>query len=133
HLRLVRQYARDLDPLFHAAGELGRILPLLAAQPHQLQVAQRALAPLGLAHVPHAQPELDVLDRGEPAVERVVALEDHTAVAAGAGDRAPLHQDLAAGGGLEAREHLEHGRLAAAARAEQAEELADLNVETEVL
>ena len=84
-------------------------------------------------HVAHAQSELDVLDGGEPAVERVVALEDHRAVAAGAGDGTAFHQDPARRGRLEAREHLEDRRLAAAARAEQAEELADLDVEAEVL
>ena len=41
HLRLVGQHARDLDALLHAAGQLGRILVLLAAQPDELEIAPR--------------------------------------------------------------------------------------------
>src|SRR5207245_10290382 len=60
-------------------------------------------------------------------------LEDDAAVAAGAGDRTAVHQDPARRRRLEAREHLEDRRLAAAAGTEQAEELADLDVDAEVL
>src|SRR5262249_27253072 len=77
--------------------------------------------------------ELHVLDGGKPAVERVVALKDDAAVAAGAGDFATLHHDLARRRRLETGEHLEHRCFAAAAGAEQAEKLTDVDVEAEVL
>ena len=112
---LAHEGARDLDPLLHASGELGGILLLLAAETDQLQVAPGALAALGPVHVAHAQSELDVLDGGEPAVERVVALEDHRAVAAGAGDGTAFHQDPARRGRLEAREQRPAGTRSYAA------------------
>src|SRR2546422_9467541 len=90
---------------------LFRSLPLLALETDELQVVHRALAPLRLAHVPHAQSEFDVLDGGEPAVERVIALKDHTPVATGARHRTTVHKDLSRRRRLEARKHLEHGRL----------------------
>src|SRR4030095_9713177 len=118
HLRLVRQHPRDLDALLHAARQLGRVFLPLPSKPDQLQVAHGTLAPLGLVHVAHAQTELDVLDGGGPAVERVVALKDDAAVAAGSGDLTAVHQDPAGRRSLEAREHFEDSRLAAAAWAE---------------
>ena len=49
HLRLVGQHAGDLDALLHAAGELGRMLVLLAVEADQLEVAPRLQLALGAA------------------------------------------------------------------------------------
>src|SRR2546430_4931730 len=54
-------------------------------------------------------------------------------ISAGAGHRAAFHEDLARGGVLEPGEHLEDRGLAAAAGAEEAEELAGFDLDGEVL
>ena len=41
HLRLVGEHARDLDALLHAAGQLGRMLVVLALQPDEIEIAVR--------------------------------------------------------------------------------------------
>ena len=52
HLRLVGQHAGDLDALLHAAGQLGRMLVVLAAQADQLEIVPRLLLALGAAATP---------------------------------------------------------------------------------
>src|SRR5262245_8996127 len=133
HLRLVREHARDLDALLHATRQLGRILSLLTVEADQLEITRRALAPLRLGHVTHPEPELDVLDSREPPVEGVVALEHDAAITVGTRHGLAIHQDVPRRRRLEAGQQLEHGRLAAAARTQQAEELPDLDVDAEVL
>jgi hypothetical protein len=108
------------------------MLLLLALEPDQLQVRTRLRPALRPAEPPHPKAELDVLERGQPLVERVVALEDDAAVAAGAPDGAALELDDTARGRLEAGDEVEHGCLAAAARAHQAEELTPHELEVEI-
>jgi hypothetical protein len=39
HLRLIGKHARNLDALFHAAGQLGGMFVILALQPDEIEVA----------------------------------------------------------------------------------------------
>ena len=132
HLRLVGEHARDLDALLHAAGQLGRMLVILAPQPDEVEIAVRPLEPLGARQPAHAQSELDVAERRQPRIERVVALEHHAAVRAGALDGLAGDLDFTGRSRLEPGQHVEHRGLAAAARAQQAEELAGLDVQVEI-
>src|SRR5207248_10666584 len=122
----------DLDAMLHAAGEVGRMLVVLSLEADQLEVIPRLAVPLAARDAAHPQAELDVAQRAQPAVERVVALEHHAAVGVGPDDRLAGDADVAGAHRLEARDHVQHGGLAAAAGAEQAEELARLDVEREV-
>ena len=65
---------------------------------------------------------------GQPREDRVL-LEDHAAVVVRAGDRLAVDVDAARVGGEEAGRHVEQRRLAAAAGAEHAHELAGAHVE----
>src|SRR5690349_1865635 len=108
------------------------MLVVLAFEPDQIEIVPGLLLALGPRHATHAQTELDIAQRRQPAVERIVALEDDAAVGGRAGDRMAVDADRAVAHRLEARHHVEHRGLAAAAGAEQAEELAGLDVEREV-
>ena len=76
--------------------------------------------------------ERDVSQHSEPRHQRV-ALEDHRAIEAGTADLAPAHEHVAVGRGLEAGEDVEYGGLAAAGMPDQADELALLHPEVDVL
>src|SRR5207247_1523748 len=65
----------------------------------------------------------DVLPHGHPRKEGEV-LEHHAAVAARAGDGRVVDAHVAGGGLFETRDDPQQGRLAAAGRADQADELA---------
>src|SRR5262249_54151270 len=73
-----------------------------------------------------------VLDRGEPRIERVVALEDDDAIDAGSADRSLVHRDRALRRALEAREQVERRSLAAPRRPEHQVEFALADREIEV-
>src|SRR5215471_7063477 len=98
----------------------------LSGQPDEIEIALRLLEPVRARQSAHAQAELDIAEGGEPRIERIVALEHHSAVRAGALDRAAGDFDASRRCPLEAGNHVEHRRLAAAARAEQAEELSGI-------
>jgi hypothetical protein len=80
--------------------------------------------PLGGENPAQLEPIFDVLLHGEPA-ERGVLLEHHAAVAPDAFDALAVDEDLAARGRQQARHRFEDGRLAAAAGAEEDDDLAD--------
>ena len=90
---LADQRAGDLDALLHAARELRGELVALLAQPDEVELLQRLAAPFGRRHAGELQAELDVLLRRQPAIERIVALEDHDPVDAGRGDRAAADRE----------------------------------------
>jgi hypothetical protein len=71
----------------------------------------------------------DVLAHRQPGQQRIV-LEHHHLVRAGAAHRLAIHQHRAARGQIEAGDHVEQGRLAAAGMANQGDEfsLADLQI-----
>ena len=94
-----------------------------------------ALLDLGLRRLPHLEAVAEVLRDGEVRVERVV-LEDHRDVAVPR--REPRHlaladPDLALGHLLEAGDHAQQRRLAAAGRADEDHELAARDREADVV
>ena len=94
-----------------------------------------ALVDLLLRQLPHPQPERDVLVHREVRVERV-ALEHHRDVAVARRhvvDDPVADPDRAAGDVLQAGDHPQRGRLAAARRADEDHELAVADVEVEIL
>jgi hypothetical protein len=123
-LRLHRERARDIDALAHAAGELVRIVLGKAAQPDELDQRARPLPALGLGE-PTLQVEAvgHVLDDRAPRKQAVV-LEHHGAVRAGPFDRTAVEQDCAGRDRKETVDRVEEGRLAAARRPHDGDELA---------
>jgi hypothetical protein len=106
-----------------------------ALERHELQQLRAALAALGRAHAAHLQRELDVLGHRHVAEQRVVL--EHEADAALArrhvGDVAAAEQDAAVLDVGQAGEGAQQRALAAAAGAEQHEELARGDVERDVV
>jgi hypothetical protein len=96
---------------------------------HQPELRERDLLALAFADALHLQPEGDVAERGAPREQLREVLEHHAAVHALAGDRLAADPDGAAGRRQEARDDVEQGRLAAAARAYQAQEFGLLHME----
>src|SRR6185369_15298179 len=82
-LRTHDERARDGDALPHAAGELMRILVLVAArrEPDLLDRLTRAIVSLGRRHAVALEAEGDVVEDGA-VIERGVVLEDHAAILA---------------------------------------------------
>ncbi len=122
----VDQRARQGDPLALAAGELGRAGLGALGEPDELERLADPPRDLVLGDLAALQPEGDVALDVEVAEERV-ALEDHVDVALVGRhllDGLALEQDASLGRDLEAGEHPQRRRLAAARRAEQREELA---------
>src|SRR5467141_2927418 len=124
HLGIDRQHARERHALLHSARQLGGIVVAEVAEIHHLQVAvdrrvdPRARPALGL------EAPGDVAGHGAPGEKREL-LEHHAAVRAGAADLLAVHPDAAAALGLdEAAEDVQEGALAAAARADDGDELA---------
>ena len=133
HLRLVGEHARDLDALLHAAGQLGRDAcgPGPSARP-----ARDSAAPVARARRA-ARRACAGRTRRCPAPTASGSSESSPwkttpRSAAGPAIGLPAIADVARARRLEARHHVEHGGLAAAAGAQQAEELAGLDVEREV-
>jgi hypothetical protein len=106
------------------------------ARPDQVDAAAHALGARFLRHAlaggPVREPEADVALDGLPREQRVV-LEHHAALGRRAGDRPPVDRDAPGRRRLEAGEQVQHGRLAAARRADDREELALPHVERQVL
>src|SRR5262245_8555402 len=129
-LGLHDQRARQLQPLRHAAGQLeGKFLRMLREAHHfQIGVQLRKIA-VGLAGQP--RPEQDVFLDVEPGKQGSGGvLEDHRPVRAGAfngcvpGAVRTNNVELADGRLVEAGDEIEDRALAAAARPEQAIEIA---------
>ncbi|ORE91266.1 phenol hydroxylase [Aurantimonas sp. 22II-16-19i] len=135
HLRVAHQRPADGDALALAAGELGR---LARQQRLDLQdpggLAHGRLA-LGLRDLAHLEAEADVPRDGKVRVERV-GLEDHRDVAVlrmHLAHRAAVDADVAAARLDQPGDDVEEGRLAAARRPEQDEELAARKVDVDAL
>src|SRR6267142_6210387 len=132
--RLVHQHERRLDhdsagdryALLLAAGELARQLLLVTGELHHPQRLVDAALDLGARHAAHAQAEADVAPHAHVREERVVL--EHHAEAALLGrqrvDAQLVEPDRAGGEREEPRDAVERGRLAAARRPEQRDELA---------
>ena len=133
------------DPLRLAAGDLGRLALLEAGQLDQLEHVGDARLDLVALDLLAPQPEGDVVLDRQVREQRVV-LEDRVDVPLVR--RQPGHVleralagrwiggpqlDQARGGLLEPADHPEGGRLAAAGRPEEGEELAVLDLEVDVV
>jgi hypothetical protein len=132
--RLHHDRAGDGDALALAAGELGRVAPEVGVELEHLGGALDLAADLLGRDLAHAQAEADVVGDGHVREDRV-ALEHHgDAALAGrqVGDVVVADHDAAGVWVLEAGQHPQQGRLAAAGRAEQDHELAVLDRQTDV-
>ena len=120
--------------LLLAARELARLALGFAGETHALELLGHSARRLLLRHALAAQAEGDVLLHAQVREERV-ALEDGVGGALEGGqpgDVGAVEQDAAGARLLEARDHPQRGGLAAAARAEQREELAALDIECQL-
>ena len=127
HGRIVGQRPGNGDPLLHAPGEMVRKGVGEFLQLHQPELLQRDLLALLPGHALHLQPEGDVAQRGAPGEQLGEILEHDPPVEPLARNHLPVDADLAAGGRKEAGDDVEQGGLAAAAGADQAQELGRLD------
>src|SRR5438045_3125294 len=135
HLRLVHERARKRHPLLLAAGELPRLPPLHSFEPHEAQDRADAAAEHLTPNSPPTHAERDVLEHGQMRKQRV-GLEDGVDVALVRRQAAHLalaEIDLAFGRLLEAADHPQRRRLAAAGGSEKREEAARLDLEAEIV
>ena len=109
-----------------------RKAPLEPGQPHERQESLGDVARLLLAKPFFMQPVFDVLLDVQPRKQGVV-LKDDAAIRTGALDRDAVEQRLPGVGLFESGKNVEQGGLSAAARTEQRQELARLDVEREAV
>ncbi|MPM45216.1 hypothetical protein SDC9_91902 [bioreactor metagenome] len=129
--RFVGEHPGDLDPLAHPAGQLARVLVLGVPQADHRQVVVGDPGPGIGARAVHPRAVAHVLGGGHPVEQHLGALEDHPGVAVVAGDVLVGAVDRALGEGDEAGQGGQQGRLAAAAGAEQADELPRLDLQVD--
>ena len=135
HARDVDERAGECDALLLATRQLLRLAAAVAGEPDDPQHLVDLPLQLGAALALAAQAERDVLEDRQVREERV-ALEDGvhvTLVRRQAGDRAVAEVDRPRARLLEAADHPQRGRLAAAGRSEQRVELAALDLERQVV
>ena len=134
HLGLDGEGARDADALLHAAREFRRLLVDRVAEADHFEVAGAVFGDLLFRPVRPLRfhGEGDVAQHAHPG-HQGVALEYHAAVEAGPPDFAAVHEGLAGTGFVEPGQHVEDGGLAAAGVADDADELALVDVEVDVL
>ena len=131
HVGLVDEGARDRHPLLLASADLRRLLPRLGLELGEGEHAPDLLVDALPRPAGDARAEGDVLAHREVR-EEGVALEDRVDLAAvrrQRGDVLAVQEDAPGVGRLEAGQHAQQRRLAAAARPEQREELALLDPE----
>ena len=133
-LRLAHDCATHRDALALPTRERAWLLRQHLAQAERRRRLAHTTVDLRLRHVSLPQAECHVGVHVHVRVERVV-LEDHRDVALLRGqvvDDAPADRDGPVGDLLEARDHAQGRRLAAAGRADEHEELAVVDVERQV-
>src|SRR6478609_7296492 len=133
--RVVHERARQRDALLLAAGQLLRAPAAEAGELDEVEDLADPLADLLLADLLALEAERHVLLDGQVREERV-ALEHRVDVAPErrvVGDVDTAQEDLARGRVLEAADHPQRRRLAAARRAEHREEAAPLDLEAEIV
>ncbi len=128
----VRQRARDRHALLHAARELVGVGVGEAGQTHDLDPLARLGFGRGRALPAHLEPEHHVLEHGAPG-EQGVALEHHAAVRARAVHRLAVEQHLARAGLVEPGQDPHQRGLAAARRADHAQQLAAVGAQPDPL
>ncbi len=132
---LAHDRAAHRDALALAAGELAWLALQQVGEAERLARALDAAADLRLRSAARTEAEGDVLEDRHVRIERVV-LEDHRDVApprVELVDRLVADRDLAGGDLLEAGDHPQGGRLAAAGGADEDHELAGFDLEREVV
>jgi hypothetical protein len=124
--RLAHDGAADRDALALAAGQLRRLAFQQVFELEHLRDRMYRLADLRLRHARQAQPERDVLEHTHVRIQRI-ALEHHRQAALCRRrlvDALAVDADLALADLFQSRDHAQHGRLAAARRADQHDEFA---------
>ncbi len=135
HARAQDEGARERDALLLAARELARLALLVARELHQRERLGDRLGALALRDLLVLEPEGDVVGHVEVREERV-ALEhgvDVAAVRRRLRDVLAVEQDAPAGRPLEARDHAQRRRLAAAGGPDHGEELARRHVHVDAV
>ena len=120
--RLAHQRPRDADALLHAAGEFMRIVVRDIAESDETDEMPRKLAPLRHRDAVELERELDIAEHRAPRQQAEV-LEHHAGVLARARHRRSFDGDMALVRRDEAGGEPQQRGLAAAARAEQRDEL----------
>ena len=136
HARLVQQGHADVDAPLHAAGVLVHAVLLAVDQADELQHLVDALLELRAGKPVHAAPEQQVLAGGHVRVQGDVLRHDADDRLDRLGvrhDRVPVHEGVAPGWAQQAGEHGDGGGLAGAVGAEQAEDLALVDVEAHLV
>ena len=134
HGRPIHERARERHPLLLATGELGGPALRLRREAHSLELLRHAPPRLGPVDLLALEAEGDVLLHVKVR-EEGVALEHGVGRALERGTARyvlAVEEHAALAGFLEAGDHAERGRLAAAGRAEHREELAARNVQAHV-
>src|SRR5262249_11853351 len=121
----------DGDALAHAAGQLPRMPFEQVRQPEQLEQALRAVAMSGLVQVLQLDRQHDVVKNGSP-IEQDILLKDHAESRRWPCDWLVAERQFAGGCDVETGDQLKQGALAAAARPQQADELAVMDRERDV-
>ena len=130
-MRIVDQRAGERGALRHAAGELVRegLGEFFQADQRQRVVdAPRC----SLQKAARFESERGVAPHGAPRIERRI-LEDHDARRVGSRHLGAVDQETAAARTVEAGDQAQQGGLAAAARSEQGDEFAGLDLEGDIL
>ncbi len=135
HLRAVHERSRKRDALLLPAGQLARLALVEPFEPDDAQDLSRAPLQVRLGHLLPPQPERDVLEDVQVG-KKGIALENRVDLALVRRDpRHGLPADLDRPGVrlLEAADHPQRRRLAAARRTEQREERARGDLQREVV
>ena len=129
---MVRERAGDGDALLHAARELVRVGARKARQPDEVDPLARVRGRLAPRLPAELEPEGHVLEHRPPRKERV-ALKHHAAVSTGAANLLTVEQERSGGRVVEAGEDSNERRLPATGRSDEADELAAVRPERDVL
>jgi hypothetical protein len=132
HAGIEGERARDRGALLHAAGKLGGIAVLEAGEADEIDERLCAGFALGARQALALQAVEHVFAHRLPRKQREM-LEHDAAVGAGTAYRRAVHQDCPGLDRQEAADEIEQGRLAAAGRAQQRQELALANFQRDVL
>src|SRR5580700_8475134 len=122
--RLQHERARNADALAHAARQLRRIGAGEVFESHEGQRIVDAAAYLGLGDAAAAQAERGIVPYRQPGEAGVLLEDDANTFGDFAADRLAFERHRARGRPLQAGEHFEERRLAAARRPDHGEELA---------
>ena len=139
HCRVHGEASGQRHTLALAAGQIGRTPRLETGQINGRQGLGDLAGPRRALQAPHPQRIADILGHAHMRPERI-GLEDDADIAvlrrhvpAVAGHQSPVEADRTAGQRVEAGDQAKQGRLAAARRAEQRDELARPDLEGDVV